>query len=114
MAAAEKVFTKLQSDPCFQGHQLSEEEITEAWLQCSQEFDDQRSKPQVQTEKTSNLSNSDVIVRQVVRKCDNPSKAEKFFDMLHRTVGQENALGRIFSEEDVTEAWLRVTDFFNE
>merc|ERR1712029_1269441 len=103
MAAAEKCFNKLQGKPCFQGRTYSEEEITEAWLECQQKFDEQKNKPKSGGD---GQSNSDVIVRQIVRKCDNASQAEKYFELLHRNVGKENSLGRIFTEEDVTEAWM--------
>merc|ERR1712039_691726 len=60
------------------------------------------------------LNNVDLIVRQIIRKADDVNKAEKLFDTVHRSIGVENKLGRVFSEEDVTEAWLRCQAFFEE
>merc|ERR1712039_305954 len=60
------------------------------------------------------LNNVDLIVRQIIRKADDVNKAEKLFDTVHRSIGVENKLGRVFSEEDVTEAWLRCQASFEE
>merc|ERR1711920_395831 len=60
------------------------------------------------------LNNVDLIVRQIIRKADDVNKAEKLFDTVHRSIGVENKLGRVFTEEDVTEAWLRCQAFFEE
>lgn len=51
----------------------------------------------------------------MIVRCDGIDKANKIFDVLLRTAGQSNPLGnRIFSESDVTEAWLRCTSYFEE
>jgi len=41
-------------------------------------------------------------------------KAEKCFEKLHGTVGSMSALGRVFSEQEITEAWLRCTGEFEQ
>lgn len=140
MGKAEKFFDKLRDGQATSsGFVCTDEEITEAWLRCSAEFEvksaaqapsRKRAKPDEPQEpepkgpqdnvapprkaKDDALSNADLIVRHILRKCDNIGKAEKFFEMLHRTVGKPNPLGRIFLDEDVTEAWMRATHLFEQ
>ncbi|CAE8584375.1 unnamed protein product [Polarella glacialis] len=59
-------------------------------------------------------SNADYLVREILRKCSDQSKAERYFTMLHETVGKSNALGRIFNLEEITEAYMRVLQSFED
>merc|ERR1712217_524765 len=135
------------------GRTFTEEEVTEAWLTCQAQFEEQAANKQAEeasrkkekkdadkavkkAEKAlakeeakkraegsfddimesskKDLNNVDLIVRHIIRKCEDSTKAEKFFDQLHNSVGEVNKMGRTFTEEDVTEAWLRCQDFFEE
>lgn len=48
-----------------------------------------------------------MIVNVMLRRCNDMTKADAFFQMLHRSTGKMNPLGRVFSEEDVEEARSR-------
>merc|ERR1712087_737114 len=60
------------------------------------------------------LSGADAIAQYVLNKYRNMDKAEKFFDKLHATVGTESPLGIVFTEEEITEGWLRCQSAFEE
>merc|ERR1711957_640187 len=126
--------------PSSLGPTFNEEEITTAWLQCSGALGEQgtnaelpiatkkkkkKRDPETKAKtkgsldnddgKNSTKNNVDLIVSRVLRKCDGVGdKSEKYFDMLNQSIGQVNQLGRIFTEEEVMEAYLRVTQFFAE
>eukprot|EP00928_Gymnodinium_smaydae_P054177 TRINITY_DN37996_c0_g1_i1.p1 TRINITY_DN37996_c0_g1~~TRINITY_DN37996_c0_g1_i1.p1 ORF type:complete len:2222 (-),score=588.26 TRINITY_DN37996_c0_g1_i1:198-6863(-) len=124
MEEAENCFELLQTTAGERSHLgpiFSVEEVTEAWIRCSAKFEQKGGSEVVSTKKrdretknSQNLSNSEVIMRQVLQKCHSQAKADKFFDMLHRTIGKPNPLGRVFTEEDVTEAFLRCSEHFEE
>eukprot|EP00913_Durusdinium_trenchii_P026005 g24399.t1 len=59
-------------------------------------------------------SNADFMVHQVLRRCSTLDKAQHYINQLHQNVGKPNSSGRIFSLDEVTEAELRVLQFFEE
>eukprot|EP00929_Paragymnodinium_shiwhaense_P096688 TRINITY_DN5837_c1_g2_i1.p1 TRINITY_DN5837_c1_g2~~TRINITY_DN5837_c1_g2_i1.p1 ORF type:complete len:2305 (-),score=805.31 TRINITY_DN5837_c1_g2_i1:211-7125(-) len=63
-------------------------------------------------------ANSDFIVREILRKYSTKDKADRMVDQLFGTLGQENPIGkksgRVFTEQEVTEAWLRINQYFDE
>lgn len=58
----------------------------------------------------------DLIVKYVLKKFEVRQKAEQFFDTLHLHVGRSAPppLSRVFTLEEVTEAWLRCTVCYDE
>merc|ERR1712048_147711 len=62
----------------------------------------------------SDVNSVDLIVEHVMKKYGSMDKAEKCFNKLHDSVGQMSFLGRAFTEEEITEAWIRVTGEFEE
>ncbi|CAK0895954.1 unnamed protein product, partial [Prorocentrum cordatum] len=116
------------------GRAFTEQEITEAWLTVStmlegQEAEKQAAKKARRAQKAQKaaekaekkakkagvdetVNNVDAIIKYVLRKCQDASKAEKVFDKLRSTAGSESHLGRIFSEQEITEAWFRCTEVF--
>merc|ERR1712232_1545953 len=122
MQSANKFFKWLRDNPNskIRGRLFLASEIDEAEARCRQVWQSQKSADEEeeakqraeQKEALSNLSNVDMIVNQVMKKADDMSKAEKYFDMLNRTVGQKNALGRVFTAEEITQAWLECQERF--
>merc|ERR1712187_800533 len=91
------------------------EEVTEAMITCEAEFQQrEETKKNKAAEKNKGKDNVEIIFQKVIQKFENIEGAEPYFEMLHRQVGQENKLGIMFTEEQVTEAWLRCMQFFEE
>ncbi|OLP89953.1 hypothetical protein AK812_SmicGene28533 [Symbiodinium microadriaticum] len=59
-------------------------------------------------------SNADSLVREVLRKCSDFDKAQHYLNWFHQNMGKPDAAGRVLSLEEVTEAQLRVMQFFEE
>eukprot|EP00931_Biecheleriopsis_adriatica_P017681 TRINITY_DN1258_c0_g2_i1.p1 TRINITY_DN1258_c0_g2~~TRINITY_DN1258_c0_g2_i1.p1 ORF type:complete len:1809 (-),score=529.86 TRINITY_DN1258_c0_g2_i1:7-5433(-) len=95
------------------GRALTQEETTEAWLRC-QAAAEESAQPTKKKARQEKVSNADFIVKEVLRKCSDMNKATRYFNLLHKTVGQQNTSGRIFTLDEVTEADLRVREFFEE
>eukprot|EP00930_Biecheleria_cincta_P096577 TRINITY_DN88400_c0_g1_i1.p1 TRINITY_DN88400_c0_g1~~TRINITY_DN88400_c0_g1_i1.p1 ORF type:complete len:2469 (+),score=622.90 TRINITY_DN88400_c0_g1_i1:85-7491(+) len=106
------------------GRVYSQSELTEAWLQCQAALQEKHepARKKAKNEKASlragrgskkELSNPDFIVQEALRKCGNQNKASVFFSSLHNTVGELSPLGRIFTLEEITEAELRVYEWFD-
>jgi hypothetical protein len=117
MPKAEKFFDSLHDSIGRKnalGIVCSEEEVTEAWLSVTGHFEE------LDTAKTAKsggghassdedgASGVDWLVKKVLKKCPSLAKAEKCFEKLQATIGSMSHFGRVFSEEEVTEAWLHV------
>merc|ERR1711924_94455 len=108
MMSAQKFFSWLRDNPTqrIRGRVFLASDIDEAEKRCRQVWgkssdqateelqakagDDDKQKSQ---ESQENLSNAEMITQQVLKKASDMSKAERYFEMLHRTVGQKNSLG---------------------
>merc|ERR1711933_167672 len=125
MSKAEKYFDMLnrtvgQKNPL--GRVFTDEEVTMAYLECQDKFAEKEKEDVATTAttatkkapKVAQVSGCDAIVRHIIQKCDSMDRAEKEFSYLHETLGQPTVLGRTFTEIDVTEAYFKVQEFFEQ
>jgi len=111
-AKMEKYFNQMFSNP---GKKVSglnrkydQEELTQAWLQCQAALEGKNGP----ANKKQRSDNADFLTKQILRKCSTQIKAQQVFGRLQQTVGQQTFFGRSFNLQEITEAELRVIQFF--
>mmetsp|Transcript_20702 Transcript_20702/g.55395 ORF Transcript_20702/g.55395 Transcript_20702/m.55395 type:complete len:1436 (+) Transcript_20702:63-4370(+) len=99
---------------------FSATDVSEARVQCTALFEEQASRGSSKTRargaKVDAVSNVDIIVRHALRQWSSMGEAEAFFEELHGSVGRPCVAleRRVFTADEVTEAWLRCQVCFDE
>jgi len=110
----DRIFTKADIEG-------AEKRCREVWGikdEVKKEEEEELKKGDVKTEQSAGVkmpdpseSNVEVIVQQVLKKCNSMSETEKYWELLSRGVGKENPMGRVFTMEDIDQAKQQVSDF---